>query len=47
MTLAMVAEDRAVVTEGQLKDAEVEFVRGADGRVTWVRAGGRLHTRRA
>jgi CubicO group peptidase (beta-lactamase class C family) len=46
MTLAMVAEDRGIVTEGQLKDSEVEFVRDTHGRVTWVRAGGRLHTRR-
>jgi CubicO group peptidase (beta-lactamase class C family) len=47
MAMAMVAEDRALVTEGPLKDAEVEFVRDGDGSVHWVRAGGRLHTRRS
>src|SRR5947209_4589089 len=33
MALAMVAEDRGLVTDGPLKDSEIEFVRDQEGRV--------------
>jgi CubicO group peptidase (beta-lactamase class C family) len=46
MALAMVAEDRAAVTEGPYKEMEIEFVRDSAGQVGWIRVGGRLHTRK-
>jgi CubicO group peptidase (beta-lactamase class C family) len=47
MTLAMIAEDRATVTEGPMKGAEFEFIRDPNGRLSWIRGGGRLQTRRS
>ncbi len=41
-TLGFFAPDRAIVTSGNTRGNPVEFVRGADGRVQWVRVVGRI-----
>jgi CubicO group peptidase (beta-lactamase class C family) len=40
---AFFAKDRAVATGGPQKGARIDFIRGADGGLTWVRVGGRIH----
>jgi CubicO group peptidase (beta-lactamase class C family) len=47
MPLAFFGPDRAVVTEGPDRGQSVEFVRGPDGRVNWVRVTGRTAVREA
>lgn len=39
------APDRLIGVDGPLKDARVEAVRGDDGRVAWLRLGGRIRKR--
>jgi hypothetical protein len=34
--------DRLVVPEGEGKGTEAEFLRGPDGRIAWLRFGGRV-----
>ncbi len=43
--LVFYAEDRVVGLDEPYKDARGEFLRGPDGRVAWLRVGGRLHRR--
>jgi CubicO group peptidase (beta-lactamase class C family) len=45
MPLAFYGPDRAVVTAGPEKDASVEFIRDAAGRVQWIRVTGRIARR--
>jgi hypothetical protein len=45
MPLAFYGPDRAVVTSGPEEKASVEFIRGADGSVQWVRVTGRIARR--
>ena len=47
MPVAFYGPDRAVVTSGPEKDASIEFIRGADGSVQWVRVTGRIARREA
>jgi CubicO group peptidase (beta-lactamase class C family) len=42
MPVAFYGPDRAVVTEGGERGQSIEFIRGADGSVTWVRVVGRV-----
>ena len=46
MTLSFYGPDRAVVLDGSDKGQSVEFIRGTDGRVQWVRVTGRVAVRR-
>jgi CubicO group peptidase (beta-lactamase class C family) len=46
MPVAFYGPDRAVVLEGSDRGQSIEFVRSADGRVTWVRVVGRVAVRR-
>ena len=43
--LAFYGPDRAVITEGPDEKQSVEFVRAADGAVTWIRVVGRVAKR--
>ena len=43
--LAFYSKDCVFVTDGPMKDRRGEFLRNADGRIAWLRAGGRLHAR--
>lgn len=43
--LAFYAEDRAVILDEPYKDTRGEFLRDSDGRIVWLRVGGRLHRR--
>lgn len=43
--LAFYAEDRAVILDEPYKDTRGEFLRGPDGRISWLRVSGRLHRR--
>jgi hypothetical protein len=43
--LAFYGDDLVFVTEGRFKGAKGRFLRDADGRVAWLRAGARLHAR--
>jgi CubicO group peptidase (beta-lactamase class C family) len=45
MPLAFYGPDRAVVTDGQDRGQSIEFIRGADGHVTWIRVVGRIAVR--
>ncbi len=45
--VALYAEDKIIVLDGPLKDARGEVLRGADGRIAWLRLGGRVHRREA
>jgi hypothetical protein len=45
MTLSFYGPDRAVVLDGSDKGQSVEFIRGADDRVQWVRVTGRVARR--
>jgi CubicO group peptidase (beta-lactamase class C family) len=45
MPVAFYGPDRAVVTDGSDRGQSIEFVRDADGRVTWVRVVGRVGVR--
>jgi hypothetical protein len=45
MPVAFYGPDRAVVTDGAERGQSIEFVRGADGSVTWVRVVGRIAVR--
>jgi CubicO group peptidase (beta-lactamase class C family) len=45
MPIAFFGPDRAVVTDGPDRGQSVEFIRDADGRVTWVRVVGRVAVR--
>lgn len=46
MPLAFYGPDRAIVTDGPDAGQSVEFVRGADGAVRWIRVVGRVAVRR-
>ncbi len=43
MRLTFFADDRALVLDPPLENSRVEFLRGADGGITFLRAGGRAH----
>lgn len=43
--LAFIAEDRALVLDPPYKDQRVEFIRGAEGELAWLRSGSRVHRR--
>lgn len=43
--VAIVGEDRALVTDGMMKGARAEFLRDAAGAVEWFRFGGRIMRR--
>jgi hypothetical protein len=43
--VALGDEDRAIVTEGPMEKAYGEFLRDTDGKIQWLRAGGRLYAR--
>jgi CubicO group peptidase (beta-lactamase class C family) len=43
--LAFYGDDLVFVPEGRFKAAKGRFLRGPDGRVAWLRAGGRIHAR--
>jgi hypothetical protein len=45
MPVAFYGPDRAVVTAGPEQGASIEFVRGADGGVQWIRVTGRIARR--
>jgi CubicO group peptidase (beta-lactamase class C family) len=45
--IAFHGPDRVIVTEGPQSGGLMQFVRGPDGRVGWVRAGSRIHRRTA
>jgi CubicO group peptidase (beta-lactamase class C family) len=45
MPLAFYGPDRAIVMDGPDKGQSVEFVRGADGKVAWIRVTGRVARR--
>jgi hypothetical protein len=45
MPVVFYGADRAVVTDGSEKGQSIEFVRGADGAVKWVRVVGRVAVR--
>ena len=38
--------DRFVFIEGPMKDSRVEFLRDQDGRISWIRMGGRVLARK-
>jgi CubicO group peptidase (beta-lactamase class C family) len=42
---AFYAKDRAIATAGPSKGARIDFIRNGDGRIEWVRVGGRIHRR--
>ena len=42
---ALYDEDRLIVLEEPLKEARGEFVRDENGRIAWLRLGGRIHAR--
>lgn len=42
---ALYAEDRLIVLDGRAKGTRAEFLRGSDGRITWLRLGGRIYAR--
>jgi len=44
---ALYAEDRLVVLEEPMKGDRGEFLRNPDGRIAWLRLGGRVHARLA
>jgi CubicO group peptidase (beta-lactamase class C family) len=44
--IALVDEDRAVQTTGELKGLRIEFLRDKGNRVAWMRFGGRLYRRK-
>jgi len=43
--VAFYEDDKFVALEGPLKDTRGEFLRGADGRIAWLRLGGRIRRR--
>jgi hypothetical protein len=43
---ALYAEDQMIVLDEPMKGARGEFLRGPDGRLAWLRIGGRIHARR-
>jgi hypothetical protein len=45
MPIAFYGPDRAVVTDGSDRGQSIEFVRDAEGRVTWIRVVGRVAVR--
>lgn len=45
MPLAMCGEDEMIVTDGPLKDARMEFIRGDDGSIAYMRVGLRINPR--
>jgi CubicO group peptidase (beta-lactamase class C family) len=45
MPIAFFGPDRAVITEGPDRGQSIEFIRGSDGAVTWVRVVGRVAVR--
>ncbi|MFA5910514.1 MAG: serine hydrolase domain-containing protein [Vicinamibacterales bacterium] len=47
MPIAFFGPDRAVVTDGADRGQSIEFIRGADGSVQWVRVVGRVAVRTA
>jgi CubicO group peptidase (beta-lactamase class C family) len=44
-TLAFYGEDLVFVPDGRFKGARGQFLRDEDGRIAWVRLGGRIHRR--
>ncbi len=47
MPVSFFGPDRAVVTDGADRGQSIEFIRGADGKVTWIRVVGRIAVRTA
>ena len=45
ISMAMCEQDQILATDGPLKDARGEFLRGPDGKIAWLRIGGRIHRR--
>jgi len=45
--VAVYAPDRIIVLDEPMKDARGEFLRNADGSITWLRLGGRIRARQA
>jgi CubicO group peptidase (beta-lactamase class C family) len=45
MTVSFYGPDQAVVLDGSDKGQSIEFIRGSDGRVNWVRVTGRVAVR--
>jgi hypothetical protein len=43
--LALCGDDRVIALDEPFKDARGEFLRGPDGRIAWLRIGGRVHAR--
>jgi CubicO group peptidase (beta-lactamase class C family) len=43
--VAFIGKDLLLVLDGPTKDTRPEFLRDAQGKIVWVRAGGRLHSR--
>lgn len=43
---AFIAADRIVLTTGDAKGAQAEFLRDARGQIEWLRSGGRIHHKR-
>jgi hypothetical protein len=43
--MAMCESDQVLATDGPWKDARGEFLRGPDGKIAWLRFGGRIHRR--
>jgi CubicO group peptidase (beta-lactamase class C family) len=42
---AFYSKDRAIATGGPARGARIDFIRSNDGRIEWVRVGGRIHRR--
>jgi len=45
MSLALYESDRLLVLDGPYKGARMEVIRTRDGRIGWLRSGGRIHVR--
>jgi hypothetical protein len=47
MAVSFYGQDRVVVMEGPDKGQSIEFIRGPDNRVNWIRVVGRIAVRSA
>jgi hypothetical protein len=45
MPIAFFGPDHAMVTDGPSRGQSIEFVRGTDGKVNWIRVVGRIAVR--
>jgi hypothetical protein len=45
VSYAFYAKDRAIATAGKQRGSRIDFIRGGDGSLGWVRVGGRIHRR--